>query len=303
MITINSDKGLIDVHSWDDILIRPTFKVGLDPDKHELKSIIGRYVFRDQVPCGLSSCRKPHNKGYVVTTKDSLETNIGKDCGSKYFGIDFDLQAKQFEKDLAAKENREMLWNFYFRTEELEAKILSLRESVKGANWVSRHCNALLNPPSVPVVVFRKLNDLAKQKTTLLTISREVTSEEFERMSVASGQTLKWPQYVDEPIAEIQGIEALYQENNLRELLVNGIEENLKSFKIQQIDLLNDEKLKFWKKWAMSVDLILEKAELAVAKGRILLTKANLQPLFSLPGMEVKSQKSLFESFIEKLQT
>jgi hypothetical protein len=301
VITINTDKGLVNVSTWEDILERPAFRVGINPDEHELKSILGRYVFGAKVQCGLSNCRTPHTKGYLVATKNGVETNIGKDCGSKYFGVDFDHQAKQFEIDLAAKENREMLWSFYFRTEELEEKISTLRESKKGAVWVSRNCDALQNPSKVPLVVVRKLGEMVRQGTSLLTKPRKATSEEFKNMLAVSGQNLQRPQYIDETIAEIRGIEALYKENNLRELLVNEIEEKLKSFKDQNIDSLSFEKLKQWKKWMLSVDLNLEKAELSIDKGRRLLTETNLKPFFSILSMEDPSEKSLFETFITKL--
>ena len=68
MITINTDKGLVKVSDWQDILERPGFDANLNPNKSELKTIIGRYVFGDKVKCGLSICHTPHAKGYLVTT-------------------------------------------------------------------------------------------------------------------------------------------------------------------------------------------------------------------------------------------
>ena len=302
MITINTERGLIDVSSWNDILERPAFRVGIDPADHELKTIIGRYVFGDKVQCGLSNCRTPHAKGYVVITKDGLETNIGKDCGSRYFGIDFEEQARQFENDLAAKENREILWNFFFRTEKLEKRISVLRDEKKGANWVHKHCNSLLNPAKVSVFIPRKLHDLSKQKSNLLTIPREASQQEFDRMTESAGHKLKWPQYVDEHVAVIDGIEALYHENDLRKILVIEVIENLKLFKNQKIDELNNDKLKRWKKWVNSVENILEQSEFIVSKGRILLSKKNLLPLLKLPGMEDEPNRTLFLTFLDSLE-
>lgn len=302
MITINTEKGLIDVHSWNDILERPGFRSGLNPSEHELKSIIGRYIFGDKVPCGLSNCRTPHAKGFVVTTKDGLETNIGKDCGSKYFGIDFDEQAKQFERDLAAKEDREMLFGFTSRVSVLEERIKILRSGSRGADWVNRNCQTVLNPAKIPVLCSRKLSDLAKQKSARLTVPREATKAEFDQMSNAIGKNLKWPQYVDEVIAEIRGIEALYQEYNLRNLLIVEVEEKLRTFKLQNIDFLSTEKLRYWKKWVLSLDQIIERAEFAVNRGRLLFSVENLKPLLKLPGMEAAEYRTLFETFLATLK-
>ncbi len=78
MITLNSDKGLTLVERWDDITARPGFDGNLDPTAVELESILGSYVFRDDIICALSSCRQPHGKGYLVKAKNGRETNIGK---------------------------------------------------------------------------------------------------------------------------------------------------------------------------------------------------------------------------------
>jgi hypothetical protein len=55
MITISTDKGLVKVDAWEDILSRAGFTTELDPAKHELNTIIGRYIFGDKVRCGLSN--------------------------------------------------------------------------------------------------------------------------------------------------------------------------------------------------------------------------------------------------------
>jgi len=109
MITINVNDEIVKVDTWEDIVQRPFYRGDLDPGKHELGSIIGRYLFGEKVRCGLSNCHTPHGRGFLVKTKDGLETNIGKDCGSTYFGVDFDDQSRQFERDLAERDGRELL--------------------------------------------------------------------------------------------------------------------------------------------------------------------------------------------------
>lgn len=93
---------------------------------------------------GLSNCRTPHTRGYIICTKDGLETNIGHKCGKTYFGVDFEEQARQFDRDLTAKESREMLWSFLFQIPEFDDKINELRAEKKGADWVHKHCQTLL---------------------------------------------------------------------------------------------------------------------------------------------------------------
>jgi hypothetical protein len=133
MITLNSDRGLVRVEDWEDICTRPGFTGNLNPAKHQLASIIGRYVFGFVIRCGLSNCHTPHTRGYIVTTKDGLETNIGKDCGKVYFGVDFEEQARQFDRDMTDQENRELLWNFTFKIDEFDERVRALRAGARGA--------------------------------------------------------------------------------------------------------------------------------------------------------------------------
>ena len=83
MIVLNTDKGLVTIKDWTDIVERPGFSSNLNPNEHTLKAILGRYVFHERIPCGLSDCHTPHGKGYVVSTVSGRETNIGQDCGRK----------------------------------------------------------------------------------------------------------------------------------------------------------------------------------------------------------------------------
>ena len=136
MIVLNTLKEIIRVEKWTDITERPGFSGDLDPSESKLDAIIGRYAFKDYVRCGLSNCHTPHGRGYIVVTKDGHETNIGKDCGKNYFGVDFETLSNKFDRDITEKENREKLWSFFFRTEEVAAQVAVIRTEQRGANWV-----------------------------------------------------------------------------------------------------------------------------------------------------------------------
>lgn len=112
MITLNSEQGLTSIENWEDIELRPGFVKDLNPSDHQLDSIIGRYMFKDKIRCGLSNCHTLHEKGYIVTTKGGMSTNMGKDCGKKYFGVDFETMSKKFDRDITAAENRSRLCSF-----------------------------------------------------------------------------------------------------------------------------------------------------------------------------------------------
>jgi len=102
MITISTEKGLFRVQQWDDVCTRPGFTPDLDPVAFPLRAIIGRYVFGEQVRCGLKHFHTMHNHGYIVVAENGKETNIGKDCGKRYFSVDFEQTKRWFERDLEA---------------------------------------------------------------------------------------------------------------------------------------------------------------------------------------------------------
>jgi len=117
VITLSKDNGFVKVERWEDIESLPGFVSNLNPSEHKLKAIIGRYIFKDYIQCGLSNCHTPHGKGYIATTMDGLSINIGKDCGKKYFGVDFETLSNKFDRDYTEAENRERLWSFSFKIE------------------------------------------------------------------------------------------------------------------------------------------------------------------------------------------
>lgn len=301
MITINAAKGPIKVECWEDVLERAGFTPHLDPSEHKLDSVIGRYVFGDMVKCGLSNCHTLHSRGYIVATTSGLETNIGKDCGKRYFGLDFDHMAKQFDVDMTDYENRDILWSFSFQVEDLEEKITILRTTSKGADWVNKNVNALMNPGKVPLLVTRQLGKLVKQRSGTYSVEREANPKEVEDLETKAGYKLKRPLYVTDYEVNIRGIEALYPENNLRDLLVLQLLDELKAFKELSINDLTSAQLIRWKKWSTSVDLTLEKAIASIDHGRELLTKENLEPLTRLDNLGKNEEIDRFSEFLEQL--
>lgn len=279
MIVLNNQRELVRVESWSDITERPGFSGDLDPGKHTLDSIIGRYAFAEKVPCGLSNCHTPHNRGYIVVTKDGQETNIGKDCGKTYFGVDFETLSNKFDRDMTEKENREKLWAFFFRMEEVAALVKALRDDAHGADWVFKQTEALQNIQKVPTKVVRRLAAMVKSRDPRLVRDREATEAEAAQLEASQGRRLPRPQYVTEQFGELAGLEAFYPENNLRKLLIDDVSEELKALAATDIDSLSYEKLAKWSRWLGSLDATLERAAAAIRAGRALLTQANLAPV------------------------
>ena len=77
MITLNGARGFEEVNSWQEITELPGFTAALNPEHKQLQEIIGRYVFKDKIPCGLTTCKQPHGRGYIAVTESGDVTNIG----------------------------------------------------------------------------------------------------------------------------------------------------------------------------------------------------------------------------------
>lgn len=209
LITLNSDKGLVQVEDWADIMTRPGFIKDLDPTAHKLKAIIGRYAFSEKIRCGLSDCHTPHAKGYIVVTEDGHETNIGKDCGKTYFGVDFEEMSRRFDQDLDDLQNREILATFSFRLDDLESRIKSLREGEHGADWAYKNTRPLLSVGrGCPETAVRRVVEMVRARNPEVSVERRATEEEVEQLEVQVGRRMPRPHYLSESIGYLSGLEA-----------------------------------------------------------------------------------------------
>lgn len=302
MITLNSDKGLVKIENWEDIEQLPGFVTDMNPSDHKLEEIIGRYAFQDKIKCGLSNCRTPHGKGYIARTKDGRSTNIGKDCGKKYFGVEFEALSKKFERYVTESENRDRLWSFSFQLDELEQKLGDFRHQKRGADWVYKKSRPLVSlGGDCPNEIVHRISAMVKARTITLNLQRQATESEIETLEAMQGRKVQRPHILDEPIADIAGLQVLYPENNLRELLVTDLDTNIKSFKSKNIDSLTFEELRHWTKWVGSIENTIEKAENSVVLGNNLLSKNNLDPFARL--LSKREDLSLFNSFLRNLST
>jgi hypothetical protein len=295
MITLNTEKGLIRVESWEEIQERPGFVETLDPSDHKLKEILGRYSFTEKIRCGLSSCHSPHFKGYIVSTEDGHETNIGQICGANYFGVEFNTLSRRFDRFVTESENRATLREFDIDT--IQEQISALKAQEKGANWV----NTKLSPfkQNKFPTISKALSSMIKSRNNQLMILVEATEQEVQAIEAAQNVTIERPHYIERPVAEIAGLEALYEENDIRDLVVIQLESNLNLLRDLDINQLSYQDLEKWAKWVREVDSLLDKARQAILYAGEFLTRENLKPLGRLGGSYDES--AAFSSFIKKL--
>ena len=115
------------ITNFEEITARPNFLERVVIQKGEkvegvLHDLIGYYLFKDEVKCGISSCGTKHQKGYIASLNDGNEIIIGHNCGKRYFGVSFDEKTTQFEH---LKNNA----NQYVQIKEMFEKLPALKEN------------------------------------------------------------------------------------------------------------------------------------------------------------------------------
>ncbi len=276
MIKIRGEKGFVTIEDWSDVLDRPRFIGELDPTEKKLADVIGCYIFPDSIRCGLSNCHTPHRRGFLVVTEDGLETNIGKNCGETHFGIDFKTMSRNMSYAVTRQQRKDTVFDYQFRASDILDRIEELRERPRGADWTHRKLAELKSRTSGwPDIVIATVSQLQRTRTGSITKTRAATKREFET-AVASGASIDEAKLIVESSAEISGISALYQENDLRYLIVTNAESPLRKLEKLDIEYFSDSELSNWVKIVTDIDRTLDRAEESISSAHLLLEPSNL---------------------------
>jgi hypothetical protein len=301
LITLTDERGLIySPKSWDEILAIPGYVRGLDPARYKLKAVIGSYHLKD-IHCGLS-CNAEHDKGVIAQFHGGAVTNVGHICGKKHFDVDFTTFTNQYNRDVVAKTYRDLLSTFSFQLDDLENEINDLREPEFGIGWIYKTTQNLINNgKECPDEVVRAIQTMIKSGTNILQKERLASDAEIKALELSQAQRVKKPHYIQEDIAVIFGLEALFPENDLRKLVTIEIEENIKAFKKLTIDKLTHSELSRWGKWVSSLESTKDRLKVSMQAGSDLLKSSNLKPFREILSKRVDF--AAFDKFLKKLPT
>lgn len=277
MITLNSERGFVKVENWEDIETLPGFTTNLDPKEHELNQIIGRYIFKDYIKCGLSNCHTPHGKGYIVSTKSGPITNIGHNCGKNHFDVEFDQLSKAFEKDIALHTYRENIGSTLIVLDLYKEKISSIRSGTQGADVLYRKSRLLAKGTSgCPEEATSIISKMIRGRDPVISIEREASKKEIDDLEVIQGKKLPRPYYIQEKVGELSGLSFLFDENCLRSILVLDLEEGFKGLSKLDVDNGSFKELKRWSAWCSDIERKIENIEGLIEVGLKLFQKNNL---------------------------
>ena len=278
MITISTERGFVEVESWDEIESLPGFTDNLIAKDNALKAIFGRYVFKSKQHCGLSHCHTPHNKGYVVSTQTGLVTNIGTVCGKINFGVEFDQLTKVFERDRTAQLNREIVGSFLSQEERHSESLNKVLN--EGGSAVYRNVQTLITPSKgCPDAVAKLLSKMVRDQRHELIRVRQATKEERDTASVMGAGKASEEHIVEEVVGALSGIEILYSKNDLRDLLVLDLQAKFRELLELDIDTMEHRSLRDWSEWCQGFERKIERAEGIVAIGMRFLSPGNLEQI------------------------
>ena len=300
MITLTNERQIIfSPKNWAEIEELPGYVKGIDPTKHKLKAIIGSYYLKD-IHCGLSECNSSHDKGYIAQTQSGVVTNVGHICGKKYFGVDFTTFANQHNREVIAKSHRDLLFTFSLQLEELEGEVSELRSTEFGVDWIYKSSQELVTRgKSCPDEVVKTFGAMIKSRSNILKKERPATEAEIKAHALARSKNSPQLRYVEETVAVISGMEVLFEENDLKRLVVDDVLENVKLFKKLTIDNLTFSELNRWAKWVNSLDITKDNIRSSMSSGLVLLTQFNIEPFLKI----ISKNESLkdFGKFLRKL--
>lgn len=280
MITLNTERGLVKVETWQEIEELSGFTKDIDPKEYELKEIIGRYIFKDYIKCGLSSCHTPHGKGYIVTTKTGPITNIGRNCGKNHFGVEFEELSKVLETEIRIKTYRDTIGSFLIFIDQHKEAVNELRSGPFGVDTVYRKASLLLKKTSgCPEEAVQILSKLLRSRNSEITKDRVASKQEVEDLEAIQGKSLPRPYYIEEKVDSLSGLPFLYKENDLRDRLVIDLEEGFKAIEKLNLDEASDSELKHWSGWSSEVEQKINESEEILKYGVALLEKVNLMKL------------------------
>ncbi|MEZ0154718.1 MAG: hypothetical protein AB9Q22_07430 [Candidatus Reddybacter sp.] len=299
MITLNSERGFVKIENWEDVETLPGFTTNLNPKEHELNEIIGRYIFKDYIKCGLSNCHKPHGKGYIVSTKSGPVTNIGHNCGKNHFDIEFDQLSKAFEKDIALHTYRENIGSTLIVLDLHKEKIAEIRAGSQGADDLNKKAGWLTRRTSgCPESALSIFSRMIRSRNPNLNKEIEASGKEIDDLEAIQGKKLPRPYYLEEKVGELDGFSFLYKENDLRSLIIIDLEQGFKA--LSGIDVDNGEfnELKRWSSWCSEIERKIDNVFSIVESGKRLLQKENLLQVSKV--ISDSDQRSEYVDFIRK---
>lgn len=274
MILLSEDGGktIVDIKEWDDITDRPSYRSEVDPKSSKLKEIIGRYYIPNKNPCGLSNCKTPHNKGYLVVCDGGIETNIGNRCGQNHFGVEWKTLQKSFTRDTNAVRYRENIARTKNQIPSYEKEIQFIRDGDMQGLWCYNNMHRLMST-GFDEEISRALKNRTKNKDNIIKADIRLTEDDIEIQKLLGNTGAS---YRSENVETINGLNAVSSYKKLKTLLNVHLGKELEAMKLIDPDNLSYDELNFWDKWSKKVRNRIKEAEDVIEDCRRFLMPSNV---------------------------
>lgn len=296
---------ILEISDWGEITKRASFVENVDLKNKKLHKIIGSYELKDKRTCGIISCHTAHNKGFIVVTEDNIETNIGGDCGFKYFNVNFNDMTQDFLRNLKNEQRKITLIKAFSRLKEWRNKADLLKSGEKNIDWAIKHINDIKNPLVVGRFSSTELKRMASISQTIVTVPRIASKKDAEIQELFDRKYAEAEeQTIDVVIGSIQHIDCLSAQHDLREIFYMSVTKVLKDLANFNPGKMASPAMSTLVLKVNAIDLNLKIAAERLDIARHFLKKENLQPMYDkMNEMDVVSRADLqrFGNYIKGL--
>ncbi|MGE8450764.1 MAG: hypothetical protein ACN6OP_09160 [Pseudomonadales bacterium] len=271
---------LVDLKGPDDLTSRPAYCPYLEASDAKLSEVLAPYYFDVSYPCGLASCRQPHQNGFLVITDDGVETNVGGDCGKRIFGDDFVIKSNLQRRRADFKYQLETLQRIRDDKVNILARISDFYDRRHGTKWADASLKRLKE--YIGRSTSLKLHEMARRGETLVEHARDATAEERERHAAMNSDS-KPLRYVIEKLGELRGLGFLNSDpHQMATELKNRI------FELQHLDAkaLSARKRQEWVNWANNIDRNFDAVEESLAEALRFFSDDNMLLVHKLDAIE-----------------
>lgn len=299
MIRLTEDQQIQTIENWDQMRSRPGFQVNVNPLTVQLIDIIGVYDWPTPVRCGLSTCHRSHMRGFLVSLTKGLSTNIGHICGGKRFGKSYKDAYRNYRADNLRRVQRALVDEAKGKLPLYRNALDQMVNSVNGAKWAYK-CSQPLRQrtTSLPDRIYQEVLRMIRARSGAIYIERRLTDDERAvRRMAGAGEANQL--YVREQVETLDGIQALFPENSLRELIVNDLSVELDRLDAVTTDTLPDRKLSEMSKLAADIQNRISRATEALPLYVRLLSRENVLCLEQL--VDSTDDRKLLREFAKSL--
>lgn len=277
--------NVLEFENFEEVQARDAYLFNVNPFDHKLKELIGYYQFKDKVPCGLTSCHTPHNKGYLAITETGIETNIGSHCGKTYFEADFDALRKTFEQRREINSRNQRLNEFLASASSLRQRVQEIWQRPTGGKWLHESLKEFLRV--YPERIKREVRSRAFRGPVVVHARRRATARERQVAEEVDGNpNLK---IVSVAVGQLRGLDAFM--HDVQELLKTDVLGLIQELEECDPSIGASKRNEFVRRVA-DVEAKFETAEAAVAAGRKFFQPENLR-LLQLLTTDDKAQAAV----------